>query len=157
MTDSENYPPAFDYDATRHDAHGRPVPPEWQAAGDASTLLARAHALSLRRSHQYVGTWQDLDRWEGIGSYVTVSSASWYTDPNDMCDPIATISRVWVNTGSHSVSIDDIKQALRDTLTQSGCSHEYDCCGCRSYYVSRCDYEPESGEWLVTVSSSRNY
>ena len=155
MTDSENYPPAFDYDATRHDAHGRPVPEHWEPV--ESRLVSHPQTLSLRRSHQYVGTWQDLDRWESIGSYMAVAWCSWSTDPDDMCEPIANISRVWVNTGSHSASIDDIKQALRDTLTQSGCSHEYDCCGCRSYYVSRCDYEPESGEWLVTVSSSRNY
>ena len=88
---------------------------------------------------------------------MSVMARSWRTDPDDMCDPISNICRIWVNTGSNPASLEDIRQALRDTLSSNGCSHEYDCCGCRSYYVSRCDYEPESGEWLVTVSSSRNY
>jgi hypothetical protein len=147
----------FDYDAIRHDAHGCEVPPEWQSAGDASPLVQRAQDLSLRRTRGYVGTWQHLDEWESIGSYITVSWGSWYTDPDDMCEPISTISRIWVNTRDNPASIEDIEQALRDSLSSNGCSHDYDCCGCRSYYVSRCDYEPALNEWLVTVSSSRNY
>jgi hypothetical protein len=53
-----------------------------------------------------------------------------------------------VDTGS-------LRQALRDTMGYSGCTHEYDCCGCASRYVSTKMLTPR--KMRVTTHVSYNY
>ena len=56
------------------------------------------------------------------------------------------------------VTDDVIKRALKDTFTKAGCSHDYDCCGCRSTYVTSVTYvDLENRKWVVLTHSSRNY
>lgn len=62
-----------------------------------------------------------------------------------------TIKRLYGNP-----TVDQIKLAIRQTFGGSHCSHEYDCCGCRSYYVSKIrKIKPHT--WIFTVTSSRNF
>lgn len=114
-------------------------------------------ALSIRRTHRYVGTYQHEDEWEQIGSLEVLGSKTRSDEPGegDPCDPQITTVHA-VITCDMPETDENIERAIRDTYTQHDCHHEYDCCGCRSYHVDT--VERRTGDlWRFTVSSSRNY
>jgi hypothetical protein len=112
--------------------------------------------LSLRLTHSYVGTWQHLDKWEGLGSIDEIGSRELPLNEeqeNDHCEPKGREVFCLVTSEAEDAKI---ICALHDTYTQWGCSHEYDCCGCRSYTAQ--DVKRVTGNlWRVEVWSSRNY
>lgn len=136
-------------------------------------------SLEKRETRKYVGTCQYLDRWSLVANADEIGSRPLPLsdeDQEDLCEPQSRevfilitawapdLAERWANLPpNEDPEIDqqkwataELKQAIRDTYTQAGCSHEYDCCGCRSYYAS----EPElvTGDlWKVIVSSSRNF
>ena len=55
-----------------------------------------------------------------------------------------------------SLSLGEVAPAIRDTLTYSGCRHEYDCCGCWSTRVTDVK-RVGRGRFSVLLSRSRNY
>lgn len=118
------------------------------------------HALSIRETHKYVGTYQHLDEWRDIGSYEQIGEKDLdlIGEDDDACDPCEPLRRmVYVLVRAYDgVTDDEIKQALQASNTSAGCAHEYDCCGCRSYHAS--DAKRVTGDlWSFTVSSSRNF
>ena len=114
------------------------------------------HSLALRLTRKYVGTYQHEDEWNNIGTATEkLSGIDDHADDDDPCEPVTQLYCFEVKTDEPQEP-KTIEQAFRDTFTKWGCAHEYDCCGCRSYRVSRvapCGND----EWLVTVSSARNY
>lgn len=114
-----------------------------------------SEALCVRKTHKYVGTWKHLDEHECIGSLDVRSTRTEMDESDDGCEPMSQEHLVIVKP-NEGVSDEAITGALQDHFSSHGCSHEYDCCGCRSYSVS--SVHKLSGEyWLVTVGSTRNY
>lgn len=125
----------------------------------------RQHDLSLRVTHKYVGTWQHEDQWRSIGTYEVLQSSDMCTDDEDPCEPTRTMTliKVRLDNSDHSkplVTDQDVKRAIKDTMTHLGCSHEHDCCGCWNtlvHHVVKCETLPDGDEWFVTKHSIRNY
>jgi hypothetical protein len=113
------------------------------------------NTLSIKITNTYVGSWDHLEKWRDIGSFEVVRSHRVEGDPEDMCEPLTDFKQVQVSREA-GVSDEDVRCALRDSFTKVGCSHDWDCCGCRSYRVSR--IKPYPGDvWVVVIHSSRNY
>lgn len=74
-------------------------------------------------------------------------------EQEDYCEPMMT--RYTVELPPHKEKPTVIRNALRNEFTSHGCHHEYDCCGCRSYYASF--KQLTHRKWSVVVTSSRNY
>jgi hypothetical protein len=128
------------YDPPYHDDHVRALPGE---------------ILERRLTHGYVGSWKHLDQHEYVGRMLieATSTLGDEVDPEDPCEPCTTTLFVKVYSGEEEEAV---KSALRDHFTAWGCSHEYDCCGCRSYRAGNIT-RLGSGYWRVTQHSSRNY
>lgn len=117
--------------------------------------------LFLRETFKFNAAYRDLDSWIGIGTFKVIAATT--VDCNDeleegeepdFCEPQRTTMLVCADT-SEPRPLTDVCQALEQEFSGSGCTHEYDCCGCRSYhahamYLGKNRYE-------VVVSSSRNY
>lgn len=112
--------------------------------------------LSLRVSHRYVGTWRHLDQWRVIGVYNKIKSETINSDATseDICEPLDHVHSVQVIAAG--ATDEDIVKALTSEFTMVGCSHEWDCCGCRSYYANQVS-KMADGRWEVRVHSSRNF
>jgi hypothetical protein len=54
------------------------------------------------------------------------------------------------------VSDKECRLIIRDHLWTGGCSHDYDCCGCRSAYPTSIK-KVGKRDWIATQSSSRNF
>lgn len=111
--------------------------------------------LMLRKTHRYVGTCQNEDEWEYLcDATIMASRTVGSDDPEDMCESQLTTYFIKVVTTEYTE--EQIKQALKDSFTQVGCHHDWDCCGCRSYRVTKAELLSQ-GIWVVQVASSRNY
>jgi hypothetical protein len=120
-------------------------------------------ALQIRLTHKYVGTYQHEDEWETLGEYEVLSSQKWKPIDDEEFDPTDTIKKFYevvVRTYGSEHKVEQITQALRDQFTKVGCHHDYDCCGCRSYYAEKPEflYQEEDGlHYRLIVNSYRNY
>ena len=85
--------------------------------------------LSRRMTHRYVGTYRHLDKWRDIGTATLTPQRE--VDPGNGYDEGGTYIR-WA-TLPKGIDRDAACRALEDTMSQWGCAHEYDCCGCASY------------------------
>lgn len=112
--------------------------------------------LSVRKTNKYVGTYDYLDEWEDIGTMQQIGyEVHKDEEDDDYCEPMSQTYYLLITT-EEGVTTEQIVNALHDTFTKAGCHHEYDCCGCRSYYTH--DVENTTGNlWKVVVGSSRNY
>lgn len=111
------------------------------------------NTLSIRETNTYVGSYRDLDKWRGIGTYRIASTQNSHTDGEDICEPMTHLHRVEVWS---SVTDEEIRKALSDEFTRWGCAHDWDCCGCRNY-AAREVRKIAAGLWEVEVHSLRNY
>lgn len=110
--------------------------------------------LSVRMTRTYRDGWAYLDQWESIGSYtIEARSKLEIVDDEDYCEP--SFQKIFLRVESE-FSDDEVKKALRSEFTHSSCQHDWDCCGCRSYYANEVK-ELSDGYWVVHQSSSRNY
>jgi hypothetical protein len=119
--------------------------------------------LQRRVTHKYVGSYQHEDEWENVGEFTILSTQKWKIveeeDEFDPTEPLKVVHTLLV-VPNEEATLEDISIALKDTFTQVGCHHEYDCCGCRSYYAGKPDYSfaDEDGlHYELTISSYRNY
>ena len=110
--------------------------------------------LNVRDTHTYVGTHSHLDRWTRIGTMSRLSSRM-TEEPTDFDDGGRFRYRLRVDATPGATDA-QIKQALRDEHTSSGCSHTYDCCGCASTYVTSVR-KAKRREWIVETSVGYNY
>lgn len=104
-----------------------------------------------------------------IGKLELIRSADFDLDPDDLTDPHLTI-RWWFFTPypdlAPHLTEDSISEAFTWTMSTHGsCSHDYDCCGCRSFYT-RAFLLPDNTEfpigertqvWMTYTGSARNY
>lgn len=65
-----------------------------------------------------------------------------------------SISRV-VAYGFKGMTAKEICRAIEDEFSSHGCSHEYDCCGCRSY-TARVEHVKGS-EFVLRITTSYNF
>lgn len=117
-------------------------------------------ALELRKTHKYVGAYQNLDEWETLGSAEITSRIVRPADEDDYCEPYKHVwyLKVQLDEPQDTPEYENsVKQALRDSFTHAGCAHDYDCCGCRSTYVRRVIHLGDSDRFIVIGASSRNY
>lgn len=116
--------------------------------------MAETIHLETRLTRRYVGTHKHLDAWRDVGT-AKVLPQRLVRQPRDeeaYYDEGTYLVRARIPAGQ------DPKlsaQALADHFTTWGCSHEYDCCGCRSTTarvkrLSRRDF-------AVFFDASRNY
>lgn len=129
------------------------------------TLPPLPSELSRRVTHRYVGAYDHFDEWEPVATY-EVRAQGTLTPPSgdddaDPCDPWTEVLhlRVLPEPGQTPATIAD---AICDQFTKAGCGHDYDCCGCRSYYCFEVFEQvtcPEPGylNFIALVRSSRNY
>lgn len=85
-----------------------------------------------RLTHRYNLGWMHLDKSAYVGS-VKMTPPKVVQEGNGYDDGDVYVQYARI-PGRADVAA--VMQALRDTLTRSGCRHEYDCCGCASYSVS---------------------
>lgn len=112
--------------------------------------------LRQRLTHKYVGTCRDLDEWEPIGALTILSTVTLPVEDDDICEPRTQRHMIVVDEAAESKGDEMVTKALHAEFTQAGCSHDYDCCGCRSYSTGR--VQKLTGRlWCVEVHSSRNY
>ena len=108
--------------------------------------------LRVRKTQKYRDGWSFLDEWEDIGSYHIKAESPKIFDEEDHEDSFHQNLFVRVSSdASHS----DIQRALEQELSGSSCQHEWDCCGCYSYYATARWLSDDL--WLVLYSGSRNY
>lgn len=115
-----------------------------------------AHTLQLRETHKYRAGWSGLDAWAVIGSY-TVERR--YTeelpDDADQDDLPGTLLMVEVTLNAEQAFTEDqVRQALRDSLSASGCTHDWDCCGCISSWATATHVKDK--KWHVSIGYTRN-
>lgn len=109
--------------------------------------------LSKRLTHTYVGTCSHLDKWEDIGLYKEMARNQISKDDENPEETTVYEVAVYVESDKSKKEIED---ALYSEFTSHGCSHDYDCCGCWSFYASEIKYI-DQGTWRLKVSASRNY
>lgn len=117
------------------------------------------NALERRVTHKYVGTYRHEDEWEVLGRvYLLATGKSEYPEDDDDNLEDAYSQKLFVRVELYDgvdASESDIKRALQDVYTSSGCHHDYDCCGCRSYYANASHLRDDM--WMVDIYSSRNF
>jgi hypothetical protein len=92
--------------------------------------------VERRLTRKYVGTWKHLDAHEYVGR-VKLTPHHRIDRPKDRTDP--SDGPVVVQHGRLPAHLrtkrqkQEFLEALEDTLSAWGCSHEHDCCGCASY------------------------
>ena len=113
--------------------------------------------LNVRLTHKYVDEYKHLDQFALIGDYLITSTER--KDVGDMGEFEEDI-RVIVYSDKGD---EEITKALSNEFGHWGCSHEYDCCGCRLVRVT--DVEKQDywtglsfkSAWYVKTFVTRNY
>lgn len=117
-----------------------------------------AYLINLyeRKSFHYIDAYKHLDKevWLGTAK-VLVRKRS-----RDDCDESydyeeRNTTRYSIQLPPHNTKPSVIRNALYNQFAGSSCTHEYDCCGCRSYYANV--KQVSHRRWSVVVTSSRNY
>ena len=112
--------------------------------------MEQVHAYA-RISHRYIDEYKHLDG-ERFVATVRLTPRKQTREGNGYDDKGTYVQYLRV---PRNVAKKDLAQALRDTMGYSGCTHEYDCCGCSSYYVSV--KSTGSRTMQVVTNVSRNY
>ena len=111
--------------------------------------------LELRLTHVYADTWRNEDEWKAIGEFEVTYTERWVKKGGDIQEPMKVIHSIHVQS---EASVEEISKALQETFTMTGCTHEYDCCGCRSYHAKKpIRVSDDSTVWTLEVNSWRNY
>lgn len=107
--------------------------------------------VSERLTHKYVGSWQHRDNWKFLATVqATPPRLVREPDEREFSDGGAYLLHVRAPSGAP-----DLRQGLRDTFTKHGCSHQHDCCGCRSTRASV--RKVSARDYIVVQSVSFNY
>lgn len=124
---------------------------------EEAAKVARSYTLSIRKTPTYRDAWRHLDNEQVVATAVTLQESSVTTDDEDPCEPTRTIRLIEV-TDHVDGDKPTIIAAIRDTMSHSGCTHDWDCCGCWHTSVSEIlplTYNPR--QFVVILNSSRNY
>jgi hypothetical protein len=112
--------------------------------------MAYFQTLEFRKTFKWVDS--SMDEWEYIGKVKVMPTGLLVKD----CDVEDRITQGFVvRLPPHELKASYIKHALQTTFSYGGCTHEYDCCGCRSGYSTV--RQLSHRKWSVILHSSRNY
>lgn len=104
-----------------------------------------------RLTHRYNDDYAHLDNWRYLGRVKVLGGRE--VEPDNGYDEAGAYLMHAV--APRGLDPKAVRQALRDSFTRSGCSHEYDCCGCVSSYARVRQITPRT--FSVLVRSYRNY
>lgn len=114
-------------------------------------------SLSIRRTHGYNDDYSHLDEWADIGTYRVLQSFHTQEPSGNETDEQILLVEVTPDE-EEKPTRKEILGALEDSLSKRGCSHEHDCCGCTSIYVSQISRRSgEKHQYYVFQSLSRNF
>ena len=116
----------------------------------------REYALVMRQTHKYRDGWSSLDVWDVVGTYV-VRRRFVEVLPDDADPDAEPGTLLLVETrlnGKQAFTVEQVKRALEQTMSVSGCTHDWDCCGCVSSYA-RAVHQGKN-DWRVTIEYTRN-
>ena len=85
--------------------------------------------VNKRNTHRYRDGWAHEDSWEYLGS-IKVTPARQVEEGNGIDEGGVFVRYARIRRQ------DDfrlLQRGLEDTMSTSGCRHDYDCCGCASY------------------------
>ena len=113
--------------------------------------MPRTFTAEVRLTHTYIDQYSHLDQWGEPYTFTEytpkrVSEGNGYDDRGKV--------KFLVKGNSHLDSDPQMK-ALRSYYGYSGCTHEYDCCGCASVSASVSKVRP--GLFSVLLHETRNY
>lgn len=115
--------------------------------------MAETITLEIRKTRRYVGTHQHLDRWQRVGTAKLLPERLVRKPGDDIADCGTYLRTAVIPAGQdpHASA-----RALVHTLSQWGCSHEYDCCGCMSW-STRVVRRLGRRRFVLATSYSRNF
>mgnify|MGYP003461697440 CR=1 FL=1 len=115
--------------------------------------MAHKVHLTPRLTRKYVDQWGHLDKWDYKNSFVAKELGMEVIALPEDFDEGQTV-KFGVAVPKH-IDPNLALQALYDRYNQSGCYHEWDCCGCPSYHAK---IRPvKKGFFSVIVRTSYNY
>jgi hypothetical protein len=133
--------------------------------------MKTAIRIESRLSHSYVQGYAHLDSWEGVcdartsKSYVVAEPSDEEASDGGSTALLVVLTPAELeaakNTyrrvaGDRRLSFNRwMNRAIEESLSGGGCGHEYDCCGCASYYADAHRTKPR--EFSVVVRRSYNY
>jgi hypothetical protein len=85
--------------------------------------------LYQRETNQYNDSYSHLDEWQQIG---TAKILAYRLIRDDGSDGHAHATRVIAPAALRAI---DLTRAIEDTMRESNCRHEHDCCGCPSTHA----------------------
>lgn len=112
--------------------------------------METVHAYA-RTSHRYIDQYKHLDGERFVAS-VRLTAPKVVDEGNHFDTGPTYVQYLRV---PRNVSAQDLRQALYDTMSYHGCTHEWDCCGCASRSVFTKLIAPR--RLKVTTSISYNY
>jgi len=99
----------------------------------------------------------DMNPSVNVGDYKVIAYGLEYPDDDENIeDRYSETFVLETNLNGPFDPDEDFHQVLRDTFWINSCQHEYDCCGCRSRYVSDTRHIKDN-IWYVEAHSARNY
>ena len=104
--------------------------------------------LYQRETHQYKDSYSHLDDWQQIG---TAKVLAYRLIRDEGSDGHTHATRVIAPATLRAV---DLTRAIEDTMRESNCRHEHDCCGCRSTHAHA--RRVSAREYTVTLFTSYN-
>ena len=112
--------------------------------------------LAVRKTHKYRDGWSHLDEFETVGSFSILKSGE-LNDTSSESDG-GTLVRIVQVKRTEETSDEVVENALIATFSYSNCQHDYDCCGCKTYYVDSALKKSQDDDiWLVLVNYYENY
>lgn len=88
--------------------------------------------LYQRKTHKFTDGWASGDQWDWMG-HLKMTPSKLVREGNGHDDGGTYIRYARLPAG---YDWKHIAQSVRDTMSNSGCRHEYDCCGCATRYTN---------------------
>jgi len=107
--------------------------------------------LYERTSFHYRDAYRDLDSEEYVGE-VKLLGGRVTREPRDFDDGGVRTHRV---VAPSPLAGRDLTRAINTHFTHSGCTHDWDCCGCATTYATT--KRVSKREYVVSISTSYNY
>lgn len=111
---------------------------------DADPEEKSIYSLKMKLTDKYVGTHSYLDEWQQFGKIVFINSRQHKNNEYETGSQTMIVQVL----PFEEVTEEQIHKCLHDVFTSRGCSHEYDCCGCKSQTVSKV-YHLYDGFYLI--------
>lgn len=113
-----------------------------------------AQTLERRITHKYRDGWRSEDAWETLGTVKVVTRYEEQTEQEDYDAEPGTMLLCEVALTDPAVAEDEVRRALQDTFSGSGCRHDWDCCGC--LHTTARARLLDGTVWMVLQSHYRN-